>query len=140
MKHYLVAQDVLSLPAQDAGIQKGIIRVHLSHIGQGKFHRWQPVVVSNPNTNRSIIRFVLGASQASPIFSPTAIQLDYDARLDLEHEETHLLNVTPARWYSLYAWYWRHPDPGYRVAMQLAMVSIGLGVVGLALGILSLIF
>ena len=141
-KTYIVAHDVLSLPPQDAGIQKGIVRIHNSLVGRegmaGKFYRWQPVIVANPNTNREILRFVMGSPATAPIHRPNTILLDYDAKVELEWNDTHLLNVVPAPWWKVYAWYWRHPDAGYRVATRISLVSLLLGIISLVLGLIAL--
>lgn len=133
LKPYIVVHDVLALSPEDAGIKQGIVRLHNSKIGKRgdvrRFYRWQPVVIQNPNTDRTIVRFVLGSPSHNPIKSENSIQLDYDAKLELEFDETHLLNVVPASSWNLYWWYWRHPDPGYRISARLGIISVGLGII-----------
>jgi len=140
---FLIAHDVLSLPSEDAGIQKGIVRLHNGNIGSrgsGRFYRWQPVVVENPNSKRTIVRFVMGSSPSHPIKAENSIQLDYDAKLELDWTSSDLLNVYPASQLTLYLWYWRHPDPGYRIAMRLGIISVVLGLLGFVQGFLGLFF
>ena len=138
-EHYLIAENVLHLPPADAGLQHSIVRLHNSRIGKkgtaGKFYRRQAVVVANPNTKTRIIRNVMGSHPLHPITSPKSIMLDYDAKVELEWNETHLVNIYPASAWQVYLWYWQHPDTGYRIATRLAVWGLLSGMVGILLGI-----
>jgi len=140
-KHYIIAENVLHLPPADAGLQHSIVRLHNSCIGKkgtpGKFYRRQAVVVENPNTKSRIIRNVMGTNPAAKILAPSSIMLDYDAKVELGWDETHLLNVYPASTFQIYLWYWNHPDTGYRVATRLGVWGLFAGIVGILLGSLS---
>lgn len=141
-KFFILAEHVLHLPSQDAGLQNSIVRLHNSWIGKkgakDKVHRRQAVVIENPNTKTRIIRNVLGAHPAQPIASPKSIMIDYDAKVELGWDETHLLNVYPATAFQVYHWYWDHPDTGYRVASRLGIWGLILGVIGLVFGVVTL--
>lgn len=142
IKHYIVAENVLHLPPADAGLQLSIVRLHNSRIGTkgtaDKFYRRQAVVVENPNTGTRIIRSVMGSHPMQPIASPKSIMLDYDAKVELGWNDTHLINVFPASKVQIYRWYWNHPDTGYRVATRLGLWGVLLGSIGVVFGLLSL--
>lgn len=135
---YIIAEDVLRLPAEDAG--RNIVRINNALIGRkgekGKFYRRQPVILDNPNTGLKTLRFVMGARADAPICGKKTIMVDYDTKIEVGWNETHLLNVVPASDWDMYRYYWSHPDPGYRIATRLGIIGAALGALGLILAIL----
>lgn len=49
------------------------------------------------------------------------------------------VSLKAAGWWGQFRWAWGASDPAYRVAARMALLSVGLGFLGLILGILSLV-
>lgn len=135
---YIIAEDVLHLLAEDAG--RNIIRINNTLIGKkgekGKFYRRQPVLLDNPNTGLKTLRFVMGSRADHPVVGKASIMLDYDTKVEIGFDATHLVNVIPATEWDMYLYYWSHPDPGYRVSTRLGIIGAVLGILGVILAIL----
>lgn len=135
---YIIAEDVLHLPPEDAG--RNILRINNALIGRkgekGKFYRRQPVILDNPNTGLKTLRFVMGSRSDHPVTGKATIMLDYDTKVEIGYERTHLVNVLPATEWDMIHYYWSHPDPGYRVATRLGVIGAALGALGVILAIL----
>lgn len=120
-----------------------LIRVsnfHLKNLG-GR-NAWVALKAGN---GKCVYRMIRGAgNQPHP---DTAIELDYDTSVDLEIPQSYkepngfyacALTLRPASRIEMVRAHWSHPDPAYRVPMQISLVGFFLGVVGLVLGVLSL--
>lgn len=80
-------------------------------------------------------------------FPADAIEIDYGTSMSLGIPKGAAnvlgfypcsLTVRPAtRWEILRA-HWNHPDHGYRFPLQISLIGLFLGIVGLVLGVLSL--
>lgn len=90
-------------------------------------------MVKVSNDSNSIYRIALGA-KSSPGFTRRSIELDYDSHLELGRNEEFqkkcennfypcALKVEKANFFGKFIAHWKHPDPGYRVPMQLSIRS-----------------
>ncbi len=59
--------------------------------------------------------------------------------LDVENGCTYDVEIHTVSWFSYWKWAWGAADPGYRLAMQISLISFALGLIGLILGLLPLI-
>lgn len=59
--------------------------------------------------------------------------------LGIEINEQCLFKIAKAGFWGQLRWSWGTSDPAYRVAARLALISLGLGVLGLVLGVLSFV-
>ncbi|MCV3205745.1 hypothetical protein OHD62_05665 [Mesorhizobium sp. YC-39] len=89
-------------------------------------------IVSVEVNGRSAIVAIRGNDE------PGVVNIDVDARDDLrvlpgETYEFELRRI----WFGKLRWYWNATDPATRVPTHIAVVSFILGVIGLALGVLS---
>jgi hypothetical protein len=69
------------------------------------------------------------------------ILLDSTTRheLDVESGCTYDVEIHKVSWLSYWKWAWGAADPGYRLAMQISLISFALGLIGLILGVLPLV-
>lgn len=95
-----------------------------------------------------IYRRLRGASAlGAPGLDKTAMELDYDSRLELGiHGDWRSngfidcdvqVSRAPARAYL--AAHWNHPMPAYRVPLRISLVSLVLGLIGIGMGVASLV-
>lgn len=111
--------------------------------GLGGRSSW--VHISNPEAGASILRMARG-SPPSASLPKEGIELDYEGNLALAIKGAKdaqgfipcKLVVRQASWHERLIAHWSHPDPAYRFPIQLSLVSFSLGLIGLALGIISL--
>jgi hypothetical protein len=59
--------------------------------------------------------------------------------LDLEVEKSYEVEIHRAGWFGYWRWAWGAADPAYRLTAQISLISLGLGVIGLFLGLLPLL-
>lgn len=121
-----------------------VVRVQNSILADlGGRNAW--VKLAGPNN--TIFRRARGAGGAAGLPSD-AIELDYDSRLELdlvrsppdtEHFYSCDLEILRASARERFLAHWSHPNLEYRAPYQISIVGAGLGVVGLILGIISLI-
>lgn len=132
---------VVELPKEDRGLERSIVRLNTSRMDQTRqdktsFYRRQPVKICNPLTGQYIIRMPMGGGGLKGL-TRDCIALDYDSvdalgvrsgfiegRVDAD------LVVSKANAFSIYSYYWDHPDVGYRLAMRLSMIGLALGIIG----------
>jgi hypothetical protein len=76
-----------------------------------------------------------GASEEPKILMDdrTRKELHVDDRREYEFE------LRPTTWWGHSRWAWSASDPAYRIPARLCVVSVALGAIGLALGLLSFI-
>ena len=94
----------------------------------------------------TIFRMVMGAKSSSG-FTHKAMEIDYDSCLELDcitgeacDEDGFYactLKIEKANKKEIALAHWKHPNPAYRVPMQLGIVGFVLGVIGLLLGIMG---
>lgn len=70
-----------------------------------------------------------------------AIHLDEKTRAILDVKERDKLQFTfrKAGFWGQFRWAWGASDPAYRIATRLGIVSVGLGLLGLALGTIGVL-
>jgi hypothetical protein len=68
------------------------------------------------------------------------ILLDSSTREDMGVEvgKSYEVTICSVGWIGRWLWAWRAADPAYRLATQISLISLGLGLIGLFLGALSL--
>jgi hypothetical protein len=97
--------------------------------------------------DRRLVRRARGAGGTTglPI---DGIELDYDSRLELNVVGMQPdaqgfypcdLELSKASTWDKFIAHWEHPNLEYRVPYQIAIVSAGLGLIGLVLGVVSLV-
>lgn len=118
-----------------------VVRILNRHIG-AFFHRNQWVIVRSDQD--SIYRQVRGETAKG--FTAEACQLDYDSRLVLGAAEDLVdlwysceYEIVECPWYRFWAPYWHHPNRTIGFSFRLGIVAFVISLVGLALGILSLV-
>jgi hypothetical protein len=120
-----------------------VIRIHSKVIKQlGGRNTW----VKISHADKHIYRMALGA-KPSKGFTMESVELDYDSCLELEcisnseKDETNFypcsLTIQKAPFFGKLIAHWKHPNPGYRVPMQLSMVSFSLGLIGVLISIIG---
>lgn len=69
------------------------------------------------------------------------IMLDQNTRqfFDVHAGGVYEIHLRRGGWLAHLRWAWNAADPGYRIPFQISMVSLSLGLVGLLLGILSMV-
>lgn len=113
-----------------------VIRLHSKNIKSiGGRNTW--VKISSDSCH--IYRLSLGARPSNG-FTTKSAELDYDSRL-----EPNSISGKPADEHGFYQCslkiekapfegkliaHWKHPNPGYRVPLQISMISLLLGVIG----------
>ena len=72
--------------------------------------------------------------------SDASIFIDFPTRVDLGVElgVTYEVEVRRVRWLGYWRWAWNASDPSYRIPLQIRLVSLILGFIGLFLGALSI--
>jgi hypothetical protein len=70
------------------------------------------------------------------------ILLDSSTRHELSVEVGQNCEVSIQRvhWFGYWKWAWGAADPAYRLTAQISLISLALGVIGLILGALPLLF
>jgi hypothetical protein len=69
------------------------------------------------------------------------LQLDSSTRIELgvEPGQSYEVKIQRVHWLGYWLWAWGAADPSYRLTAQISLISLGLGVIGLILGLLPLI-
>ncbi|QCF28050.1 hypothetical protein soil367_18425 (plasmid) [Hydrocarboniclastica marina] len=142
-KLYFVATSVIALPSRDAGVVSALARVHPCRLSKTKgsrlLNRREAVKLVNRNNGLETIRFALGAGSMD-IRSPSAIAIDYDSAdaLGVKLGESGLeIEVRKASYWSIFGYYLRHPDWGYRLTTHVGLGGLILGIIGAGLGVIS---
>ncbi len=121
-----------------------VIRLHSKIIKAiGGRNTW--VKISSESCH--VYRLALGA-KASKGFTTKSIELDYDSCLELDSiagipPDEHgfypcSLKIEKAPFVGKLIAHWKHPNPGYRVPLQISMISFFLGFIGFLIAIVSL--
>jgi len=118
-----------------------VVRILNRHIGTS-FGRNQWVIVRSDQG--SIYRQVRGETAKG--FTKHACQLDYDSRLVLGAPDDLVdgwypceYEIVECPWYLSWAPYWHHQNRTIGFSLKLAIVAFVISLIGLALGILSLV-
>lgn len=130
------AQKLLHVNERDAGINKSIGRISHRRIDPSgthtdRFHRRQPMAVTNNSNGLTTVLFAMGAPEV-PL---NAIAFDYDARLalGLKYKQNECdLEVRPATQREVMRHYLSHADMGLRLSMQLGLLGAALGALSFA--------
>jgi hypothetical protein len=132
------------------------VRVHNSRLKElGGRNAW--IYIQPAGKKEGVYRTVRGNGSISP-FPEDAIELDYDTSVELgihdtgavaseEHSEEKFytcdLKVHSVRGLKKIRAHWNHPDPAYRVPLQISIVlgslSVILGIIGVILGVMSVV-
>jgi len=118
-----------------------VVRVHSRVLkGLGGRNTW----VKLSNSERSIYRLALGAKPATG-FIKKSIEIDYDSCVELDCVSSTVkdensfyscdLKIEKANFFGQFIAHWKHPNPAYRVPMQVSILSFCFGIAGLFLGI-----
>lgn len=142
-----IAKKAVELPVADQGLQNSIVRLYSGRLDRTKkdpsrFHRREPLVITNRRNGMSTIRFVMGSPHGG--IKKDELAIDYDAvdALGIYFGEEAQLDVRPATTLQTYAHYINHPDLSVQISLRLALWGVGLGVFGsiCAIGSLMTIF
>jgi hypothetical protein len=110
-----------------------IVRMHHSHrSGIGRYGVARIANTSDPSKSYDAV--LLGHDDVS------AIYMAFDTRqaLGVEKNESLSFELKALCWFSKLLWYLRTPDPRIYIPAWLAIWSVGLGVIGIVLGFISL--
>ncbi|GEM_PF-771195 len=130
------------------------VRVHNSLLKKlGGRNAW--VFIESPHG--SAYRTIRGNGSITP-FPEDAIELDYDTSIELEIHKTEPvnpadppeeqffscdLNIRPAGKLEVIKAHWYHPNPAYRIPLQISLLlgglSVLLGITGMIIGLLGLL-
>ncbi|WP_155326476.1 hypothetical protein [Alkalilacustris brevis] len=110
-----------------------IVRLHQSH--RSGIERYDVARITNTSDrSRSYDAVLLGHDDDSAIYmafdTRQALGVKKNAQLDFE--------LKALGWFDKLRWYLRTPDPRIFIPAWLAIWSVGLGVVGIVLGVVSL--
>jgi hypothetical protein len=111
-------------------VYQNIVRVHRSHrigVRVGRLCR----VSANGKTIVAIARNSAGDTDGIWLDSSQRFELDVKAGEEAD------FNIVGAPWYHEFLWVWRASDPVNRTAGRLGLLSLGLGIIGIILGIWS---
>lgn len=144
-RHEIEVTEVIPLPQQDSGLSHSIIRFHNSRIDAKRqdprrFHRREPVVIVNPETGTKTLRYAMGSAGLAGLCK-TVVALDYDGidALGIRFRRPVHLVVRRASTPEVLAYYWAHPDLGIQLSTRLGMIGALLGVMGFAIGVISMV-
>ncbi len=121
---------VASAPADDVGRSR--VRIHYTR--RKGAPRFTVMKLARENPRKVIYACSLGHEG-----KPEEIQMDFDTRqaLGVEPGETIDLETSKASLPGRMCWYWSAADPAIRIPAWLAVWSVGLGGLGLALSAFS---
>lgn len=122
-----------------------VVRIHTSILKTlGGRNTW----VKISSSKSSIYRLALGA-KPSKGFIKSSIEIDYDSCVELScisadyKDENNFyacsIKIEKAGFLGKFIAHWKHPNPAYRIPMQVSLLSFSLGIAGLILGIGSFI-
>lgn len=121
-----------------------VIRLQSSNINKlGGRNTW--VLITNQN--KCIYRLILGARNSTG-FTAKSLEIDYDSCLKLgisssEKDENNFypcnIEIKKANWIGRFIAHWKHPNPAYRVPMQLGIMGFILGFFSLLISIIGYI-
>lgn len=141
----LKPKKVIQLADKDCGLNHSIIRVPNVFIDsarqdRSKFFRREALLISNPETGDSIIRFAMG-SNALKGLTNESIALDYDGvdALSVQFNRATELNVQRASRRQLYRWFYNHPDLLVQISCRLGIFGAVMGILGFGIGLFSVI-
>lgn len=132
------------------------VRVHNSRLKElGGRNAW--VYIQRADGRDGVYRTARGSGTLDP-FPVDAVELDYDTSVDLGVHSTKTVNpqdppeeqfyscdlkIKPVRGLKVIRAHWNHPDPAYRVPLQISIVlgslSVLLGIIGVVLGVLGVL-
>ena len=121
-----------------------VVRLNNSSVAKlGGRNSW---VCIRSECGKSVFRMIRGAG--STITLPVgALEFDYETSIALGVPKgvpnpqgfyPCALSVRRATYFEILLAHWQHPDPAYRFPLQISLISLFLGVIGLCLGIVSM--
>lgn len=137
------AKKAVDLPVADQGLSNSIVRLYSGRLDRTKkdpfkFHRREPLVITNRINGLSTIRFVMGSPRGG--IKKDEIAIDYDAvdALGIYFGEEVELDVRPATALQTYGHYINHPDLSVQISLRLALWGVALGVFGSICAVISI--
>jgi hypothetical protein len=120
---------VKALPSNDTGR----LLVRLNRKYRAGIPRYGIAKLMNSNNSKSVKVLVLGHEDETAIFMPYDIReaLGADKGADLE------FTVQKTGWFGKVCWLLKTPDPAVHVPAWLALISVCLGTLGLAIALFS---
>ncbi|MGH6616680.1 hypothetical protein [Sphingomonas sp.] len=122
---------IKALPAGDSGR----LLVRLNHAYRGDIGRYDIARIRNTANGESKMVLVLGHDDEDAVFMPydirVALGVEKGGELDFSIEKVGLLGKL--------VWYVNPPDPAVSIPAWIAIVGLGLGVVGLLIGVVTLV-
>ncbi|MGR5296943.1 hypothetical protein ACPV5U_19220 [Vibrio mediterranei] len=123
----------IELPAHDSGPSNCIVRVHNLHVTH--FKRRQLVVISQTETGRRTLRYVMGGGSKIIGLTKTTLAIDYDAFVDLgvSRKDSGLsLEMRKANWFDAFRWFWNCPDVLVRLNWRFLLVAMAFTLISFA--------
>ena len=143
---------VWRLPTPDQEVTRLVVRIPNAMVDPeglsgdiNKYRRRQPVVITNLENGKSVIRFVYGVGATIKGFEGiTSIALDYEAfiRLGIRKKKWRQkvqLRMVPAWPWQVWGYYWNHPDYGTRFQTRMTWIALIGGLLGLLFSLIPLI-
>ena len=92
--------------------------------------------ISSPSTGGSVLAVLRGLEQHE---EENFIRMDEYLRenLGVEFGEKYEF-VFETKWWYRFVWPWGATDPGYKISSKIALISLGLGIVSLILGLITI--
>ena len=130
---------VRSFSNHDDNRSFSVVRVQTSVLDElgGRGH-W--IRIKNPEKSVCIYRMVK-ASQPSQGFDKLSLEIDYDSKLELDLKDKsspdergfysvnlHLSKASPV---GVLLGHWKNPEPGYRLAFRISVLSLFLAILGI---------
>lgn len=143
MKKQIPFISAVRLPTEDSGLQHSIVRLNNVHIdskklAKSKFYRRESVVIENTANGHKVFRYVMGNPGLSITKNDLAIDYDGIDLLGISYKEESTLIVRKASIFETINWFWSHPDVGINLSIRLGLIGAFLGVLGFAIGLVSL--
>lgn len=114
----------------------GATIVRLNHTHRNGVKRWEIAkIINNEKSSLSSLVMLLGHDEKNAVF------MAYDTRVELGVDEDIELDfsIEKAGLWDRFNWYTSNRDPMVRIPAKLAVLSFGLGVLGVLLGALSIL-
>jgi|SRR3989344_5014844 len=125
--------------ARNGEILKDLVRVsekkRISRTGN-KIKANSVCKISSPSTGGSVFAVLRGLEQFG---EENFIRMDEYLREDLciEFGERYEF-VFETKWWYRFVWPWGATDPGYKISSKIALISLGLGIISVILGLIAI--
>ncbi|BEI26567.1 hypothetical protein ACPFUC_001890 [Vibrio cholerae] len=138
---YPVFTNVIDLPERDCGLSQSIIRLANVHIGHSKIKRRTPLRIINTDNQQWTIRYAMGNNGSVKGLNKSTIAVDYDAtqELGVSFKQPVRIIVKKASLFECLTWLATSPDLNVRLNTRLGLLGASLGLVGLAISLISLL-